>query len=881
MKRASLLLLSLWCAGNLWAQPVNFSLSANAINFGTVFAGTTVSQTLTLTNNTDSNTPVSFSAISTSGVFGASINPSSVPSFPLGQQATVTVTFTPNAAGAFNGAINITGSGPGLKSSSQAIAVSGTGATAFTTSPSSLNFGNVLNGCTSSQTFTVTASAALSFTVDSTNAAFSAAPTSFTNSQIVTVTFSPKGGGAVFGFININAFQSGTPVGSGFVMVNGTGVDVVLKPNTLSFGFVSMGGSTAQTVQLANNPAVLTAYQYAVSTSNPAFTSSAVSASGSAQITFSPLVPGPASGIITYTITDPNSAVSCPLVRTLAVSGSGVMIGLSPTSIDFGTVPVGTTSAAKTATLTNSAGLDFTGTAASSNPAFALSPTPFRLANSGSQAFSITFQPPAPGPQTGTITFTLTGAAAGTTAAPPSITLTLALSGQGQTPADLTVAPGEINFGDVAVGSTATQTVSVSNPGGASADVTAATAAPFTVSTGSFTLAAGASQTVSLGFAPAGAGTFQGTATFSIAGVTRTVALTGRGVTPTLSYTAGPNGTPVSPGGSAPPVPPTSIGSSNSVPFQIANTGTVPATLNSVSTSDPAFALGGLPALPATVGPGGNLGFTITFSPKAPGPAAATLSINGQTFNISGIGLLASAAISGVAGTVQPADQPQLSVTTPQNFDVPITGQLILNFDPNALYGNDPMIQLLAPSGSGCPGFTPANRCVPFTIPAGKLTAVFPGGASLISFQSGTVAGTISFRATFQAGGVDVTPVPAPSASTNVARGAPVIQSVTASKTNTGLQAVIIALATTREVNNVTVQFTAASGANLGTTSLTLDVGSQFANWYSTAGAAFGSLFKLTIPFALQGDLNAVSKIAVTLLNGDGKSAVVEATVSP
>jgi hypothetical protein len=50
--------------------------------------------------------------------------------------------------------------------------------------------------------------------------------------------------------------------------------------------------------------------------------------------------------------------------------------------------------------------------------------------------------------------------------------------------------------------------------------------------------------------------------------------------------------------------------------------------------------------------------------------------------------------------------------------------------------------------------------------------------------------------------------------------------------------------------------------------------------WYqSTASNAFGGQFKLTLPFTVQGDVNAITSVSVTLSNSQGASTSVSANV--
>jgi len=881
VKRACLLsILLLWCGANLRAA-YRFNVSPGSLNFGNVIAGNTLAQTFTITNtSTDaSNTPISFTA-AVSGT-GFSVGPISPSSVPPGSTATFTVTFAPASTTGYTGTLTVRGTTGNAQAdpSPQTINLSGAGIGPFAVSPTSLSFGNILLGCSVSQNFTIQPGEPLSFTLSTTpvNGPFSVNPSSLTNTggpTTVAATFTPTAAGSVSGGAVTVVASNGQnqQIASQSVPLTATAVDVAPSPATLDFGPVPVGSTSApKTVTLNTNPAGVTGYQFSAKSSSPAFAVSPVSSSGAAQVTFTPSAQGTASGTITFTITDPARA-TCPLTRTVQVTGAGgtATVTLNPTSLDFGSVTTGTTSAPKSVVLTNNSATPFTGTVSSSNPLFAVSPASFPLSGSASQTFNVAFAPSATGAQTGTITFNLTsGAGAGAVTTSVALTAT----GQGQAPASLSVSPALIDFGNVATGSSANSTVVVSNTGGTAANVTGSTASPFSLSTSSFTVAARGTQNVTVTFTPASAGPFQGTATFTSGGSTQSVTLKGTGLPPptaTLAYSfgSGQGNTPIPAGGTI-RFPDTAPGSpSGAIQFQITNSGTAPATISSITSSSAAFAVTA-PSLPVTVPPGGNIGLSIVFTPASPGPATATLSINGQTFNLTGNGASASAVTITGTGAASPAQQPTVGVTLAEAYSVAASGQLTLTFSPNAAGApDDPSIQ-----------FVSGGRSAAFTVPANSRTATFAGGATQIALQTGTVAGTITLSATLTASGVNVTPSPAPTGVLTIPPSAPVIQMVTASKSGNTITVVVIAFATSREVTRAAIQLNAASGANLQTTSLSADVGSLFTSWFnSAASSTFGGMFKLTIPLTVTGDPNAIASVSVALSNANGTSPSVQST---
>lgn len=120
-------------------------------------------------------------------------------------------------------------------------------------------------------------------------------------------------------------------------------------------------------------------------------------------MTFSPTAIGNATGTLTFTDDAPNSP------QTVALTGTGsAPVTLSSSSLNFGTVTVGATSATKTVTLTNhlSASLTFAGAVTSAGFSVAGNTCGPSIAAGASCTVSVTFSPGATGAVNGTLTFT-------------------------------------------------------------------------------------------------------------------------------------------------------------------------------------------------------------------------------------------------------------------------------------------------------------------------------------------------------------------------------------------------------------------------------------------------------------------------------------------
>jgi hypothetical protein len=850
-----------------------FTISPNPLNFGNVVAGATRTLPITVAIPSGQN-PLDFSF----QITGAGFSTSDPLAFSLtaGLSQTINITFTAGANGAFTGALQGTAGSTPVFVSLQANVVP-----AFTLSPTSLALGDVLLGCSASQGAQVIPNATLSFSLASDTSFFTVAPTAFVTgvTQAVQVRFTPSSVGSTKGTISVAATLNNNPVLGSSLSLTGRGFDVVPNTAAADFGSVPVGGaSPPQTVTLATAPVTAATLLFSATSDNPAFT--VTMNGGQAQITFRPSAVKAESGTITFTITRTDQGFTpCVVTRAVSVRGAGVSLGLAlnPTSVDFGPVTLGTTSPNKNVSLNSTATLGFTGTVTSDNPAFLVTPASFSLSAGGAQAFTLNFRPPATGAASGTLTFSLTSTSV--SAAAFQTSLTLQVTGTGQAPVTLTVTPTALDFGDVTVGLAASRTVTVTNTGQAPGAVTATPSTPtVTVSPSTFNLNGGASQQVVIGFLPATSGTLQARVDFAAGDTTVSLGLAGRGVIPTFSYTfvAGQSNTPVSPGGSI-GLPTTPVGSSNAVDFQIRNSGTVAGTVGRIVTSGGTFTLLTPPTLPATLAPGETLTVRVSFQPATPGTATGSLTVDNQSFTLSGLGRVRAVTFTG-AGSTPPRTQQTIGFQLPDRPTTTLTGTLTLEFVPNALGGDDQMI-----------AFPNGLRRIDFTVPANTDLSTFTGGVNQIGFQTGTVAGTITFRLTLQAGGVDVTPAPAPAQIFTVARAGPVIVGTPtiASRTATTFQVVVVGFATSREVNTATFRFNASGTGSLQTPALTLNANAAYIDFYSSIAAdpnparatnanLFGSQFTMTVPFNVTGDLAAIRSVTITLSNGDGTSAAVD-----
>jgi len=330
------------------------------------------------------------------------------------------------------------------------------------------------------------------------------------------------------------------------------------SPPGLAFGNQLVGiTGPGQTVTLTNNGSVpltvsaiglsgtnFTDFAFTFASNDPCSALPATVLPGAfctASVTFTPSTVGGESATLTFTDNDravPGST------QTVSLSGTGVapIAKLSPSSLNFGSQLVGTTSAAPTVTLTNTGTATMTIASIVSSGDFSITiastgtPCGTTLAASASCTFGVAFTPTALGQRTGLVTVTdnsynVTGS-----------TQTVMLSGTGLAPV-AQLAPGSLTFSSQLVNTTsAADTVTLSNTGTVTLSITGiVSSGDFTITTASTgspcgaTLAAAASCAFGVAFTPTATGQRTGSVTvtdnnYEVSGSTQTIMLTGNGI---------------------------------------------------------------------------------------------------------------------------------------------------------------------------------------------------------------------------------------------------------------------------------------------------------------------------------------------------------------
>lgn len=314
------------------------TLSVSSLVFSSQSLNTTSpAETVTITNTGGAG--LTLTSVSVSGDFAQTNNCGST--LPAGASCTVSVTFTPTAAGTRSGTLSIADDATG---SPQQVALSGTGVSATTAatlaatvSAASLTFGNqLLNSTSAAESVTLTNTGNVSLSLTGVTVSGNFAQTNNCGSTLsagasctANVTFTPTAAGSRTGTLS---FADGAPQSPQVVQLYGTGVTagtLVESPTSVSFGTVTVGQTSTQTVTVSNtggeNISVTSA-----STSGAGFGLNGISTPltlapgqhASFNVTFAPTTSGSVSGTINLTNNGATPAITLPVTGTGAATPS-------------------------------------------------------------------------------------------------------------------------------------------------------------------------------------------------------------------------------------------------------------------------------------------------------------------------------------------------------------------------------------------------------------------------------------------------------------------------------------------------------------------------------------------------------------------------------
>ena len=255
-----------------------------------------------------------------------------------------------------------------------------------------------------------------------------------------------------------------------------------------------------------------------------------------------------------------------------------------------------------------------------------------------------------------------------------TLTVTIANGAQAQ----LSIIPSSVAFGNVNVGSNSSKTVTLTNAGGATLNITAATisGAGYTMTLQPTSINAGANTTFNVTFAPTASCSTPGSIsiTSNAPGSPATIALSGTGLQAQILATP-----------SSVAFGSVTIGNSNSQPITLKNNGNTTLTFSQISVTGGGFGQTGL-STSTTIAAVGSASFNATFDPSSSGAVSGsiTLTTNGTpsplVISLSGTGqastlLLGANPTSLAFGNMldQSSSQMTTSVTNNGNANVTIS----------------------------------------------------------------------------------------------------------------------------------------------------------------------------------------------------------------
>jgi hypothetical protein len=598
------------------------------VDFGDVTVGTSSTQTIVVTNFGHSNASISAATVTGSGF--NYMGPALPFTLSRGQSVNLTISFAPSAAGVSSGDLSLSASG---NVSPNSVPLTGTGVQSqqtlsLTVSPQSVSFGNVAVGGSGSQTVSLLNTGNGPVNVSQATMAGNgfgmsglAVPMTLGPGQSTafTVSFAPAGAGSASGNISVvsNAANSVSTVA-----LSGMGVQpqISAAPGSVSFGTVTVGQTSSQTVTLTNaGGAPLNITQLAGPGTGFSLTGLALpltlapGKSTAFTVSFTPTSGASSSSSLMLMSNAPTSPTTIPLSGT----GSAQVLQLTPstTALSFGNQTLNA-SATQSVTLTN------TGNSAVSISQVNVAGSGFTLNGSAplvtlsagqAASFSVTFTPTVAGNATGSASVVSTAA---------NSPLSISLSGLGVQP-QISVVPGAVSFGTVTVGQTNSQTITLSNPGTANLTVTQSagpgTGFGLTGLALPLTLAPGKSTAFTVSFTPT-SGTNSSSSLTLVSNAPNsptTIPLSGTGLAPVLQLT--PSTASLSFGSQT-------LNASATQSVTLTNTGNAAVSISQVSVTGTGFTLSGSAPL-VTLSAGQAASFSVTFTPTAAGSDAGSASV--------------------------------------------------------------------------------------------------------------------------------------------------------------------------------------------------------------------------------------------------------------
>ena len=493
-------------------NPTAVNLAPVTLGFGQVEVGTT-SSALPVTLSNANAAAISIASVTVPAPFVLAGNACGT-SLGANSACQLTVEYAPTQAGPATATMTIVDD-----AGTQTVALSGTGAAppTDTLSPASLVFPGTIDGqLSSAQTVTLTNSGDVALTGIAASATGPFQVSSNCGAQLaanascaIRVVFAPTAAGLQTGTLTVS-----DALRSQAVALSGTGLQppaISVSPASLSFAGQPVGtAGTPLALTVSNsggapmdNVGIQITGQAAASFSTGTTTCGATLINGShctVQVIFKPVAAGISAATLTVSSSTPGVAAVAVTLSGTGTTASGLSV--SPAQMTFTVAVMGQTSAAQTATISNTSAVNATGLTLAVTAPFNLTQNTCgtSLAAGASCQTAVSFTPTASGVTTGALTI-------GSATLSPA---TLTLSGTGGQAGSVQLQPALLNFSTTGVGTASNaQTVTLNNSSAVTlTDLALSVSGGFEIasSTCTTTLAPGASCTVGVAFAPTSAG---------------------------------------------------------------------------------------------------------------------------------------------------------------------------------------------------------------------------------------------------------------------------------------------------------------------------------------------------------------------------------------
>ncbi len=380
-----------------------------------------------------------------------------------------------------------------------------------------------------------------------------------------------------------------------------------VAPSSLTFGNVVVGSNRTDSLTVTNTgTSVLTISLVTSSASEfsvlPQTANLTAGSSKKFYVTLSPTSAGAKNATIVFT----HDASGSPTI--IGVSGIGVLpiFSLSPINVYYGNVNVGSTKP-DSITITNIGSSALTiSSVLSSNLQFAVTPASVVLSPGGRQKYSVAFTPTSTGTKTGNVTFTHDASGSPSAAG---------LNGVGVI-RGFTITP-RVNFGNVVVGSSKQDSMTIVNTGTLTLNITSVMSTDpwFGVTPANGSIPPGGSKRFFITFTPASTGSRTASIVYAhdAPGTPDSLAVSGTGVAPGFFITPAQL-----------QFANTIVGTSQIDSITVSNPGTSLLSISRITSSNSMFTV--IPTS-GTILPAASRKFYVTFRPTVLGDVSAVLSL--------------------------------------------------------------------------------------------------------------------------------------------------------------------------------------------------------------------------------------------------------------